>query len=338
MHVVHRAHEADNGESPAGSLERKLYVAEERNAVLQHQLEMYMSEAFIAQSAIDQCVRQVNELDGEAAPEEITSNGSLVLTKDPQLDAAEAEAAALAEALLASELALDSALAEHDRLAGELAHFAAEYQAERRTSEMGHLRAELGEALPDGRRPAKELHALPRQEGWMHDMSDFAVHVQNSLSQGSNPGDERLFKFSTAGELDQVLCRTRLAVEDVEARGRAVEEVAEELAQKEAEWVERARSTEGQLRELEQKEAEWVERARFTDSELRKVRQQLAVTWEHMQQAMECAPTLDSQRGALPQTPRALAAVGGGEPEACSRRQNCNGAGDGTSEDEHFSP
>lgn len=263
---------AHEGPAVAGDgqvlLSKRLRDAELENSRLECQLELYMSEAAVARRALEECVDAARTATSTSPP--LSARG-----KSPRQEAqpadCEIEAAALAEALLASELALEAALAEHARLRGEL-----EEPCQSGGALPRHRHAELPESSPA---IESELNSLRREvQALCHSAATLACigeectafNTEDGILEDGReaPGDDIVAPtsavFSAVGELSREVRRSRTAVRAAETRGCRAVETAEarcdvlrqELAQREVQWAEREKRTKGEIEELRLRHAE----------------------------------------------------------------------------------
>jgi hypothetical protein len=240
-HGAEEAYGAGNGEIPGEALQKRLHDAERRNRALERQLELYMSEAYLAQSALSECAQQIEIISATEA--ERSRQQQLAVVADQVRPASPAvvdagvgadceemdEAAALEEALLVSEMALEAALIEHDRmsLALQQAHGHDRHIVD-------ELRAELSAALTG-------THPLQNGNGSVHgDRPDPRMHAENSRSRGLNGGGgsdayavQSLHKELRRAheEVEAADQRSRRAVEEAGAAERRQDVVFKELAE-----------------------------------------------------------------------------------------------------------
>lgn len=259
------AHGAGNGEISGEVLWKQLQDSERRNRALQGQLELYMSEAFLAQSALSECAQHIEiisaaeeERNRQSARDQLarhdpsavaqTGVGPGVSPPNPPNHASDNEvdeAMALAEALVASEMALDAALAEHDRLSQALGQAQHELRDLRRAPEQerhAELRSELTRVRDETRNLMQQNEALNAELAEMRcrceESSSLPLHAENSRSRGCNGGLDTGADAQTVEMLHQELRRCRAQAHDADERSyRAVAEVQElrnELAAKQA--------------------------------------------------------------------------------------------------------
>lgn len=255
-------------------LEARLRAAEARHAALEQRAELYRSEATFARSALAQCLEAVQE--APPVDEEPDGfNGRSAAGHEPT--ESEAEAAALAEALLASELALEAALTEHGRLRGEVAKVA--YRSGKVempepvvvSSQLGALHGEVAALCRRASAiawPGQAAVAAMLDEGIFEDVADFAVHVQRSLSRSHDTEDgdrgrghaPLVAAFSLLGELGRQVRQVRAAVEEATrtrgSSGLQEDALRQELADREAEWLAKDNIAVADMKELERRLAQ----------------------------------------------------------------------------------
>lgn len=299
----------------------RLQRAEARSAALERRLQVYKCEAAEAQRALEQCAREAEALPPEGSLEAAGFSG-------PDLDA-QAEAAALAEALLASEMALEATLAEHSRLAAELARATAPRPADNGRPE----------AVADERQLVEELFCLQREvaelgrrasdmvasgspvaraaagfgeaaEPCREDLRG-AAELPRGGSSCAAPGGELAACPGLGAEAGSPSFLSAVGVLGLEVQRARSEVEAAGLQGRRA--VEEADARCDALRqELSRKEAEHLERSRAAEEELRALRGHLNETsLERIQQATEFTAALTAATTAFRQGDRIASAPAG---------------------------
>lgn len=303
---------SSEGESaPEESLRLRLGAAECRNHALERELETVVAEAVVAQEALRQCA--------EVAGAELTAASQRPPPSAQQLAGAESDAEALAEALFASEAALEVALdertglersfaeANHSHLSmirtleSEISKLEVESPMGTRFSISGgctpeqhiqFLTNELAEAMGANAKLARELQKSRSKEsmGRCKTLPNHAVPPVASANELAMEGayeDPERFAEDAHSRGGVASCPVAAMRAGCGSSGEAEAEAEAEDARALEARLSSARQEAGvaeeasrRLREeLAQQEAEFTARARRTDQELVTLRTSLADLW-----------------------------------------------------------